>query len=201
MYTCYTKVVQEEIFFQHKMLPLFYIHLLLVYSLIGVILLKLLYKTIHCPKMYRKKYIIIMGAIVVIIGLDICHVVFDTVLNYMIFGFTIGAIGFYYYAIVYTPTALLNHVLRSTIADMKEGLVICDNDRQCVYANTKAIEILQLQEEGKHFFEAFIPWCKERGLQFGFFLVVQDRTVEALALVKEHYKANYDSLTGVYNRP
>lgn len=236
MYTCYTKVVQEEIFFQYKMLPFFYSHLCLIYSLIVFILMNLFYKTIHSPKMYRKKYIIIMGAIVIITGLDIYHVVCDTVLNYMIFGFTIGAIGFYYYAIVYTPTALLNYVLRSTIADMKDGLVICDNDRQCVYANKKAVEILGLQEEGKHFFEAFIAWCKEReldyhqnfdhqwvkvtrtgdkkylhinyqilrderGLQFGFFLVVQDRTVEALALVKEHYKANYDSLTGVYNRP
>ena len=236
MYSCYTKVVQGESFMHYHMHPLFYGHLFLVYSMIVFILMNLFYQMIHSPKMYRKKYGIMMGAIIMITGLDLCHVAFDAVLNYMIFGFTIGAVFFYYYAIVYIPAALLNDVLRSTVADMKEGLVICDNDRQCVYANPKAIEILELKEEGKYFFDALMAWCKERGLdyhqdfeyqwvksmktgdkkylrinyqilrderglQFGFFLVVHDRTTETLALVKEHYKASYDSLTGVYNRP
>ena len=39
-----------------------------------------------------------------------------------------------------------------------------------------------------------------KGLVSGSFLVVQNRTVEALNLKKEFYKANYDSLTGIYKR-
>lgn len=235
MYSCRIKEIAGTIFYQYDMHPLFYVHLFIVYFLAFFSFIHLLIRSANCPKMYRIKYINAFIVALVVPGLDVIHLMLDTVVDYMIFGFASAAIALYY-CIEYIPRALLNHVMLHTVSGMKDGIVIFDNEKHCIYENQSASEILDMDGISKFkYYTVFCEWCKKhqlnyeedfayewirtkkdstkdylkmnyqilrdaRNLPIGSFLLVQNRTKEANRLLKERYKANFDSLTGIYNR-
>lgn len=140
--------IQENVyvgfFWVTNITPLFYLHLLLCYSLIGISFIILLVKSITSPKMYKSKYISILTALsFVIIANAIC---FKAQLPFDISVLFYGALtGFCVYFTTYSfPERLLNKTLKEINENISDAILYFNINKTCIYANSVARKLFSI---------------------------------------------------------
>lgn len=116
--------------------PLFYIHYFIILMLVTFSLITLIYKGLKVSTEYRKKYLVLSTAIIVIMTLNICT--FKEAIDVSIYGYAVGGICIYYYVLIYFPRNLLSKTLFSVTKEMEIGMVITDFEGKKVYRNQYA---------------------------------------------------------------
>lgn len=131
----------------YKFVPsaLFLVHLAIVYFLVSFSLLTLLVKGIRAPKTYKKKFLWIFALIWGIASWNAVIMFIGDTVDYSVFGYFIGAILFYYFALKYIPNEILNETIASLTHAAQDGIVIFD-EVKCIYSNSAAKRFLRIDE-------------------------------------------------------
>lgn len=201
---------------------LFYIHLVFSYGLILSSLTLLLIKYKNSSIIYRFQYIYMFIFLLAIIGFNILFIVgvfeinVSTVL-YCLFTFTTSL-----YTYIYVPLYLENLTSTFMIKDLDYAFVLFDNKGNLISQNYNSkkwfdipslLEIIKFNEKNNNEFSFS---CKD-GLTrlfvvsknelksndrvheiVGTYFIARDVTLERMELARREYKANHDSLTGLY---
>ncbi len=236
-YTCVQILTeQNEIYYQFTPHLPYYIHLGISYVLVTMITLRLIWKMIKAPLMYRRRYwMVLLFFSLVVVG-DAAHLILHTSIDVSVIGFAAAGISVYYYSIVYVSIDLLNRLFMVVVEEMNNGILLFDMNGECVYVNSEGRKMMDLPENAENedadiacrqWFEEHClssakeftyEWKKSSQWQtqhirvrlqrlkdkherdIGFIIQMQDRTLEANELFREHQLATRDPLTNVYNR-
>ncbi len=138
---------QGEIFYRISSGMLYNIHLLFCYVLAGFSLLCLIYRYYVSPKLYRRKYAIVLIILICILGADAIYVFYSTVLESSVIFLAIGGMIVYYYSLVFEPKTLTNRTLGMVVNGMTEAVVTFDVDGNCIQINKSACEMFGLSKD------------------------------------------------------
>ena len=136
-----------EIFYRISYGLLYNIHLGFCYMLAAFSLLCLLYRMYVSPKLYRRKYAIVLFILVCILLADAVYVFYSTVLESSVIFLAFGGLIVYYYSIVFEPKTLKTRTLGMVVDNMNEAVVTFDVDGNCIQINESACEILGMSKE------------------------------------------------------
>lgn len=133
-------------FFKFVPNDLFLVHMAVVYFLIAYAILTLLIKGLKAPKTYKKKYLWLFFLVLVIVVWNGIIMFVGNTLDYSVYGYFLGAILFYYFALKYIPNEILNATIASLTHDAKDGIIIFD-EVKCLYSNSAAKKYLRVEDE------------------------------------------------------
>ncbi|MBP5199016.1 MAG: EAL domain-containing protein [Lachnospiraceae bacterium] len=218
--------VDEENFVGADFFAYYYVHLVLCYLplLIGIILL--LIETIKAPDMYKRKYWNILVACVVAVVADAIFLAVGWYIDISVYVIGLSDFAVIYFVFSYVPKSLKRDIQGRILDNMQDLVIIFDNEDICVYANGRLKEkgidtIMTLEEvkdilrdgfnEQKLFMFAedgknrlYNPDFRElkdsKGRYMGCFYVLHDVTEEKEMQREQYILANFDQLTGIYNR-
>ncbi len=143
--------------------PLYLSHIGLCYIIVGVIFYMLLHQTILSPALYRRRYIGIVAAFVVVLILDAIGIFTDILVGFSPLVYALLAVSIYEYAIVFAPKNLAAELLSEVIRDMETGIAAYDLDARLIYANDLAEHAFAHQLFGDISLEAFgKEWLKDQ---------------------------------------
>ena len=201
---------------------LFYIHLVLSYGLILSSLLLLIIKYKKSSSLYRFQYVYMIIFLLTIIIFNVFFItgVFEINVSTVIYCVFTFATTLYTY--VYVPLYLENLTSTFMIEDIDYAFVLFDNKGNLIsenYNSRKWFDIpslMEIEKFNKTNNNEFNFKCKD-GLTrlfvvsknelkskdkahelIGIYFIARDVTLERMELARREYKANHDSLTGLY---
>lgn len=129
-------------YYKFETLPLYLIHAVVIYSFVLYSVIELIRKIYNTGSVYRKKYIAVLLIVVGVVMINAACLYLGDAIDFSVVGYAIGGLLIYYYSIIYMP-AMLKHQTMSLVADdMSEGLIILDENNECIYMNKCAQRIL-----------------------------------------------------------
>lgn len=123
------------------------VHLIFCYMLAVFCILCLLYRMADTPKLYRKKYAVVLAVIACILTADTVYTIYSTIFESTVIFFAIGGLAIYYYAIVFEPKGLKRRTLNMVVNNMTGAVVTFDIDGNCIQMNERAGKIIGLSKE------------------------------------------------------
>jgi len=219
-------VHEGENFLVVRPLFLYEVHLGICYFLIVDSFVRLLIACLRAPSIYRMKYICVPVAVFVTVLVDAIYLLTDNYFDISIVFFAISFVVVMYFTFYYAPRLLRKQIQMLVVEEMKDIVINFDDKDKCVYFNRMPQEIkvpadMGLQavkdflrertnnsniveinlEDGLHYFNQSSSELKDKkGRYIGCFYVLHDVTDEQKMLREQYYLANFDSLTGLYNR-
>ncbi len=139
-----------------------YWHLNFCYVVAGIIFLFLVVKYVRSSKMYKKKYLHILVAFIIVLVINaVCYTI-DFPLDFSLMFYSVLAIVICYYSLYAVPKGLVEDTLINVVEDFNSGIFCFDDKGRYIYANTKASELLQAKQ-GEHFvFEQYYKKWREQ---------------------------------------
>ena len=117
------------------------VHLALVYLMIFYCVVQLVYQTVKSPAMYKGKYGTILLLVIGLILLDFASTLLNSDFEYSVLLYGFIAIAICYYVLYASPRRLLERMRSTLVEDSVIGLVVYDEDEQCVGVNQAAKEL------------------------------------------------------------
>lgn len=131
-----------------RLLPHFgqMVHRAIDYAVFFSVILMFLLAIIRTAKIYRERYSVIVGAML-IIGLWQTFYIFSrTPVDRSMIGYGVFGILVFYLSIYYRPLRLLDRMLSNIAAGMSEALFVFDPMGKCVWANKNALTLIHAPE-------------------------------------------------------
>ena len=148
MFTMYTMVIDDgTLAFQTRPTPLFNIHLLLCYLPIVFGMGSLFVSTLQSHSFYKIKYFSVFSAIVSIVILNIVYMMFNLPFDWSVLFYGAAAFFLFYISNFYVPKKLMNKTLNLAVDSMKEGLLLFDAERNCIYINKTARRTFNIDKD------------------------------------------------------
>lgn len=136
-----------EIFYRISSGTLYNIHLLFCYVLTGFSLFCLLRRIYISPRLYRRKYAIVLAILICILIADAVYVFYSTIFESSVIFLAIGGMIIYYYALVFEPETLTTRTLRMVVNEMTAAVITFDVDGNCIQLNESACELLGVSKD------------------------------------------------------
>ena len=111
------------------------IHLTLCYLMIAICFLCMLYKIVREPALYKIKYISVIIQIAAVVLINAFYILFESPLDFSVIFYGIISVSLYFFAFKYVHSALQRIALTNVVQNMKNGIIIFDNDDQCIFVN------------------------------------------------------------------
>ena len=143
--------------------PLFSFHLLLCYITVTLSLGTVLYKMVRTPKVFRRKFSLLLPLLCAIFALDILYIIFQPSLDVSLFFYVAMVLALYYLTYVYAPQNILSQTAKLVMQDMADGVICFDTDGQCVYTNKQLYNLLGVPGSRNAACKLFLYW-KETAL-------------------------------------
>ena len=148
MFTMYIMELDDgTIAFQTRPSPFFNIHLLLCYFPIILGMASLLVSTLQSHSFYRIKYFSVFSAIVAIVILNIVYMMFNLPFDWSVLFYGAAAFILFYISNFYVPGKLMSNTLNLAVDSMKEGLLLFDAERNCIYINNTAKRTFNIDKD------------------------------------------------------
>lgn len=135
-------------------------HLFVSYMLLVFTLCCLVYKTIKVPPFYRRKYLSIIGILLLIALGDALYMMQSENIDISIIGFALGGVLMYYYALSYAPDALVEKTYAMIVRDMDAAIFLLDAEGAFVRANESAYEMIEITDEFQNVKQKFSSWLE-----------------------------------------
>lgn len=132
------------LYWSAEFFPLHYWHLGLCYAMALLILAILVFKIILSPKQYRKMYAYTLTAFGIVIAINAVCYTMDLPYDFSLLFYALLALFICYFTIYATPKGLVTDTMVSVVEDINNGIVCFDLRGKCVYANSKAREMLKI---------------------------------------------------------
>lgn len=178
------------------------------------------------PFIYKMRYVGVFCVYIVIVIIDKAYYYTGNVLDVPIAFTGIGVIILVYNSFYIVPAMLRKNLLSMIFHEMDDTIVLFDDKGNCVYLNNKissnnlVIDMKQAEfdvaikaardkqnalcvnygDESRYYEDRFDELRDEKGRYIGCYYIFRDITIERELLHGQHYLANFDSLTGLYNR-
>ncbi|MGN0481941.1 MAG: EAL domain-containing protein [Lachnospiraceae bacterium] len=130
----------DELYFELRVTKEFYIHYAIVLILIALCLISLFYGAVRAPKLYRRKYALLGGMVLLLIILNIFTV--KSAVDVSVMGYVVAAVCIYYCTFIYTPQKLLSQTLLQVSQDVSFALLVLDYEGKVMYTNKMAQHLL-----------------------------------------------------------
>jgi len=141
-------IYSEELsYYKFEVFSMFSFHALFVYSLVVFTFAALIYKIFHTGNIYRKKYISVALIVGIIVVANAIFMFLGDAIDFSVLGYAVGGLLIYYYSLVYIPTELKHQTLALVADDTSEGLIILDENNECIYVNNCAQKILGVDNQ------------------------------------------------------
>ena len=115
--------------------PVHYLHLGFCYIMVFSSFALIAMAMIKAPLFYKKKYISVLVAYIIIIVINVFCYSLNTPVDFSVFMYTFLAIFIYYYSTYRFPHQLVNCLLANVNERISEGIVFFDADGKFAYAN------------------------------------------------------------------
>lgn len=123
------------------------VHRIVDYVILGGVMLVFLLKTILTPKVYSERYFVILLAMVAVAIWQSINMFTSAKLNYSMMGYGVFGILIFFLALYYRPLRLLDRMLGVIASKMPESIFFFDTNGRCIWANEKAIALLDLEDK------------------------------------------------------
>ena len=125
----------------------YFVHLTLDYLIVVTGIIVLIVALYESYDFYRIKYFLVIVTIVLIVVLNVLYMLLDLPLDFSILFYAVAGVLFYYLTALYVPSHIINKTFGLVINYMSEGLVIFDNDKNCIFINETAKRELGITED------------------------------------------------------
>lgn len=199
-------------------------HLVLCYMLALSILAILLRRIVGSHRLFRIKYLTILGMFVGVIIINVLFYVFDWKLDYSVFFYALTAILSIHLAHHALPRDFIASMQITASENITSAVFCFDKDGNPIYQNQladrlydshfnkdKLVKILNgsgeanlelmLDGQERFFVAASNSIYDSKNVEVGKYIKLDDRTDDAIRINREKNRADYDSLTNIYNRP
>ena len=148
MYTMYPLTLPDgTIAYQTTPGSLFNVHLLLCYLPIIFALVLLGISLSKSHSFYRFKYFPILISLSVIILLNVAYMMFSLPYDWSVLLYALAGFLLFFYSLFYIPRRLMNNTLSLAVDSMKEGLILFDSEKNCIFINKTAHDNFGIQDE------------------------------------------------------
>ena len=187
----------DTIFYQTTFSTCYYAHLVLDYIAVVITLFFIIYRIVKSYDMYRLKYVMMLGILLLVVVLNILYMTFSLVLDASVIFYAVAGTLIYFMIVRFVPRRLMSDSIGMAVNDMKEGLILFDVSRECIFANTFSKKRFDLTEETATFetepMSSVIRLLAENNEEFGKTTFVKTRETEN-GPVEEHYQIRYNKL-------
>jgi len=120
----------------------FVFHMVLCFSMIGVMIVFMVRKIVETSSYYRLKYSIIIATTIILIALNTVFMLnTSAVYDYSRFLFAIEALIYYFAAYDYTPRILIRNLQKYLADTISDATLLYDVDGNLLYTNKRAKEL------------------------------------------------------------
>lgn len=153
----------------------YYIHLVVCYLIIAIIVLEIIYRIYAISNMYRFKYIFIFVSFIFILIINIVFMMFMPVLkiDYSVLVFSALSLSIFFFSLFKIPKRLESELLSIISQNISNPVICFNNDGECIYKNSKAENFLRTP--------GALEWCKK----------MQSKDLD-ISIMKEHIKVLND---------
>ena len=139
-----SEVVLENGHIYYKYYSLWYhhIHLAFSYFMTVALIIILIMKLTHTAFIYREKYFVILGTVVIIGVWELYYVFNKSVLEYSMISYAVLPIVVAFFALVYKPFFATYRMFKEVMLNISEAIFFNDDQNVCIYTNRRADEIL-----------------------------------------------------------
>lgn len=123
------------------------IHRIVDYVILGGVVITFLIKTITSPKVYMERFLVILILMVAVAVWQSIYIILNTPLNTSMIGYGVFGVLVFLISIYYRPLRLLDRMLASIASKMPESILFFDSNNRCIWVNTKAVELLHIEED------------------------------------------------------
>ncbi|MCH5286624.1 MAG: EAL domain-containing protein [Christensenellaceae bacterium] len=134
-------------YWQVQYQPMQYVHLALVYLMVGHCFGLLLYRLIKAPRIYKGKFGSIWFFLCVLIVLNLINVTLHTEFDYSVMIYSPFAMAMCYFVLYASPRNLLESMHSTLVEDSVIGLFVYDDDKRCVGVNRAAKEMFDVGDD------------------------------------------------------
>ena len=103
-------------------------------------------KLIRSPRTDWERYIVIILAMVAVSAWQTFYIFSRTPVDISMTGFAIFGFLVFYFSIYYRPLRLLDRFLAAIASKMTEAILFFDNNNRCIWANTRALNLLKIDD-------------------------------------------------------
>nr|MCR5735203.1 hypothetical protein [Lachnospiraceae bacterium] len=167
MYSMYSMTIYDgSTAYQTIPTLLFNIHLTLCYIPVLLTLILLTISLVNSQGFYRFKYIPVLASVMAIVILNIAYMYFILPFDYSVLLYALSGLLLFYFALYYVPGKLMSNTLQLAVDSMKEGLLLFDAEKNCIYINKTARDTFNIYKETFGFDHYPVAlWVKDRDPQ------------------------------------
>ena len=202
------------------------VHLVICTVMVIEAVVRFIIAIFKSPNLYKPKYVGIFCVFIFIVIIDIAFYYTGNALDVPIVFTGAGVIILVYNSFYIVPAILRRNMLSMIFHEMDDTIVLFDDKGNCVYlnnkmpTNTSVMDMKQADfdvaiksardkqnalcvnygDESRYYEDRFDELRDAKGRYIGCYYIFRDITIERELLHGQHYLANFDSLTGLYNR-
>ena len=136
VFTIYETVnASGVVFYQSRYYGPYYIHLILDYAAVIVAFIYLIHGMRINKSVYRVKYAIIIGVLLLVVALNGIYMMFSLPLDISVVFYAIAGTLIYFSIAKFVPRSLLIMTTSRAVDNMSEGIMLFDIQGNCIYAN------------------------------------------------------------------
>ncbi len=189
-------VAAHVVFYKVRLYPAFYFHLGLSYTALFAGLVFVILGMLTSYDLYRVKYMMMLGVLLLVTGLNLAYMTFNLVLDASVIFYAVAGTLIYFCTEIFVPGAIMNVAISRAVDAMNEGLLLFDINDNCIYANSFCKTRFDKEEAPEFDFRtepiaSVLQSLSERKEAFGETGFVQEK-----GGIKLHYKIKYDELIG-----
>lgn len=124
-----------------------FIHRLIDYGILGVIILVFILRTINSPRINSERYSVILLILIVTTLWETYYLISRKPIDRSMLGFGAFGIMVYHFSLKYRPRRLLDSMLSHIASGLPEALYFFDSKDVCIWANQSGIELLDIEGE------------------------------------------------------
>lgn len=143
---------------------LFFFHLAYVYILIFVIFALLIEKTIKTSKVYKDKYIAVIGIMCFAIILNLLYMIFGRMYDFSVISYGCSVVAIYYYIYYFKPYRLVNNLFSFVIRNSDSAILCFDINSRCIHANESARKLFHNANRLEDFTNYYLNLVEEKNL-------------------------------------
>jgi len=133
--------------YSYQMKPLYNLHLLFSYAMVGIVIFLLIRKICKIPKEYRLQYSSVILGILIIVGINAIFLFLPgdkvyNLLDYSICGYSLVSFVLYWSCFNYSTHGMLNKLKTSIFENIGQGIVLFDYDNHLILHNDRADDFL-----------------------------------------------------------
>lgn len=133
--------------YSYKMLPVFWVHLIVIYMMLVVTFVNIYKGARRVPKVYRRPFIYSIWMIIVVVAINAAYLYFPSAfggnaLDYSIWGYTIATLMIYHNCYVYADVGMKPFYHSVIVENVNQGVALFDYAGRLTITNAKLLSLL-----------------------------------------------------------